>query len=47
MQKKDKKLSKFCELKSLVEKDIRKKVKDLRSNNGREYVPNEFKKFYA
>ena len=45
MQKKDLTLSKFCEFKALVEKDTGKKVKALRSENGGEYISNEFKKF--
>ena len=45
MQKKDQTFSKFCEFKSLVEKESGKKVKALRSNNGGEYISNEFKKF--
>ena len=47
MQKKDQTFSKFCEFKALVEKDTRKKVKALRSDNGGEYISNEFKNFYA
>ena len=47
MQKKDQTFSKFCEFKALVEKDIGNKVKALRSENGGEYVSNEFKKFCA
>ena len=31
----------------MVEKDIGKKVKALRSDNGGEYISNEFKKFCA
>jgi hypothetical protein len=34
MQKKDQTFSKFCEFKALVEKDSRKQVKALRSDNG-------------
>ena len=34
----------FCEFKALVEKDKGNKVKALRSNNGGEYISNEFKK---
>ena len=45
MQKKDQTFSKICEYKALVEKDIGKQVKDLRSDNGGEYISNEFKKF--
>ena len=39
--------SKFCECKALVEKDTGKHVKALRSNNGGEYISNEFKTFYT
>ena len=45
MQKKDKTFSKFCEFKSLVEKESGKKVKAVRSDNGGEYISNEFKDF--
>lgn len=37
--------SKFCEFKLLVKKYIGKKVKALRSGNGGEDIPNEFKNF--
>jgi transposase InsO family protein len=47
MQKKDQTFSKFCEFKALVEKDTGRKVKALRSDNGGEYVSNEFKNFCA
>jgi hypothetical protein len=43
MQKKDQTFSKFCEFKALVEKESGKKAKSLRSNNGGEYIYNEFK----
>ena len=43
MQKKSEMLSKFCEFKALVEKESGKQVKALRSNNGGEYISNEFK----
>lgn len=43
MQKKDDTLSKFLEFKALVEKEMSKKVKVLMSDNGGEYVSNEFK----
>jgi len=39
--------AKFCEFKALVEKDTGRKVKALRSDNGGQYVSNEFKKFCA
>jgi hypothetical protein len=45
MQKKDQTFSNFCEFKELVEKESRKQVKALRSNNGGEYISNEFKDF--
>jgi transposase InsO family protein len=45
LQKKDQTFSKFCEFKALVEKEPRKKVKALRSDNGGEYISNKFKDF--
>lgn len=45
MQKKGRTFSKFVEFKALVGKETSKKVTDLRSNNGGEYVFNEFKIF--
>jgi hypothetical protein len=45
MQKKDQIFSKFCEFKTLVEKELGKKVNALRSDNGGEYISNEFKDF--
>ena len=45
MQKKSEKYSKFCEFKALVEKESGKKVKDLRSDNGGEFISAEFKDF--
>jgi transposase InsO family protein len=45
MQKKDQTFSKFCEFKALVEKELGKQVKALRSDNGGEYISNEFKDF--
>eukprot|EP00253_Pinus_taeda_P001688 PITA_01688 len=45
MQKKSETYSKFCEFKALVEKDSGKKVKALRSDNGGEYISDEFKDF--
>eukprot|EP00253_Pinus_taeda_P007531 PITA_07531 len=45
MQKKSKTYSKFCEFKVLVEKESRKKVKALRSDNGGEFISGEFKDF--
>ena len=47
MQKKDQTFKKFCEFKDLVEKESGKKIKALRSNNGGEYVSQEFKDFCA
>ena len=47
MQKKDHTFSKFCEFKAQVEKDTANHVKALRSDNGGEYISNEFKKFYS
>jgi len=43
MQKKDETFSRFIEFKALVEKDTNKKVKALRSDNGGEYMSDEFK----
>jgi len=43
MRKKSETYSKFCEFKSLVEKESGKKVKALRSDNGGEYILDEFK----
>jgi len=40
MQKKDQNFTKFCEFKALVEKELGKKVKDIWSDNGDEYVSN-------
>ena len=47
MQKKIQTFRKFCEFKALVEKESGKKVKALWSDNGCEYVSNEYKDFYA
>ena len=44
-QKKDQTISKFLEFKALVEKDTGNHAKALRSNNGGEYISNEFKNF--
>ena len=46
MQKKDQTFSKFCEFKALVQKESGEQVKALRSDNGGEYILNEFKDFY-
>jgi len=45
MQKKDQTFTKFCEFKALFKKESRKKIKGLRSDNGGEYVSQEFKDF--
>ena len=45
MQKKSETYSKFCEFKALVEKELGKQVKALRSDNGDEYISSEFKDF--
>jgi transposase InsO family protein len=47
MQKKDQTFSKLSEFKALVEKELGKQVKALRSDNGGEYISNEFKDFYS
>ena len=47
MQKKDQTFTKFCEFKSLVEKELVKKVKALQSDNGIEYFSNDFKNLCA
>ena len=44
MRKKDETFSKFVEFKALVEKETSKKVKALRSDDGDDYVSNEFLK---
>ena len=41
--KKDETFSKFVEFKALLEKETSKKVKALKSDNGGEYMLNEFK----
>eukprot|EP00253_Pinus_taeda_P008378 PITA_08378 len=46
-RKKDQTFTKFCEFKALVEKEMGKKIKALWSDNGVEYVSNEFKNFCA
>ena len=46
MHKKYQTFSKFCEFKALVEKEpSQNQVKDLRSDNGGEYISNEFNNF--
>eukprot|EP00253_Pinus_taeda_P035081 PITA_35081 len=47
MRKKDETFSKIVEFKELVEKETRKKVKPLKSDNGGDYVSNDFKEFCA
>ena len=47
MQKKDQTFSRFCEFKALVEKELGKKIRAFQSENGGEYVSQEFKYFYA
>eukprot|EP00253_Pinus_taeda_P004358 PITA_04358 len=47
MQKNDQTFSRFCEFKALVEKESGKKIRALRSDNGGEYVSQEFKDFCA
>ena len=47
MHKKDQTFTKFCEFKALVEKELGKNIKALRSDNGGEYVSQDFKDFYA
>ena len=47
MQRNAHTLKKFCEFKELVEKVSNKKVKALCSDDGGEYVSNEFKDFFA
>ena len=47
MQKKDQTLLRFCEFKALAEKESGNKIKALRSDNGGEYVSQQFKDFYA
>ena len=47
MQKNSETFSKFCEFKALLEKESRKQVKALWSDNGGEYISNEFKYFFS
>eukprot|EP00253_Pinus_taeda_P023866 PITA_23866 len=46
-EKKDQTFTNFCEFKSLFKKELGKKIKALRSDNGGEYVSQEFKEFCA
>ena len=45
MHKKDQTFSKFCEFKAFLEKESGKQVKALMSDNGGQYISNEFKNF--
>lgn len=45
MQNKDQTFLRFCEFKALVEKEYGKKVKALCSDNGGEYISQQFKDF--
>ena len=45
MQKKDQTFLRFCEFKALAKKEYGKKIKALCSNNGGEYVSQQFKDF--
>ena len=45
MQKKDQTFSNLCEFKALVDKESGKQVKAPQSDNGGEYILNEFKEF--
>ena len=47
MRNKDETFSKFIEFNALFDKETSKKVNALRSDNGGEYVSNEFKNFYS
>ncbi len=47
MQKKDQTFTKFCEFKSLMEKESSKKVKVVHSDNDGEYVSKHFKNLCA
>ncbi len=47
MQKKDQSFLRFCEFKALTEKESGNKIKALRSDNGGEYVSQQFKDFCA
>ena len=47
IQKKDQTFTKFFEVKALVKKESRKKIKDMRSDNSGEYVSQEFNEFCA
>lgn len=47
MQKKDQTFSRFCEFKALEKKESGKKIRTLRSDNGGEYVSQQFTDFCA
>ena len=47
MQKKDQTFLRFCEFKALAEKESGKKIKALHSDNGGDYVSQQFKDFCA
>lgn len=47
MQKKDQTFLRFCEFEALVEKESGKNIKALCSDNGGEYVSQQFKDFCA
>ena len=47
MQTKDQALLRFCEFKALTEKESGKKIKALHSDNGGQYVSQQFKDFCA
>ena len=47
MQKKDQTFLRFCEFKASAEKESGKKVKALRSDNGEDYISQQFKDFCA
>ena len=47
MQKNSETFSKFYEFKSLVEKELGKQMKALRSDNGGEFISGEFKYFFS
>jgi transposase InsO family protein len=46
LRKKSEVFDKFKEFKALVENQIEKKIKVLRTDNGREFCGNEFEEFY-
>lgn len=45
MQKRDQTFLRFCEFKTMAEKEFGKKIKALRSDNGGEFVSQQFKDF--